>query len=127
VSQAEVVHTKQEIPDIFIGPNDVHILIDILHPYTIYVQQIFSSGYTGIKVAEINNLRSRFLNLLRSSDEQPILLTPHEFEIINEAFDLFLRTIPQVVPASEERDEALQSCRNIQEAFRKQKGGRGGR
>ena len=120
MSQGDAAHIKQEVPDILIGPNDLHVLTDILHPYTIYVQQIFSSGQGGVRIAEINNLRSRFLNLLHSPDQPPIFLTPREFEIINLAFDLFLRTIPQVVPPSEERDATLQACRNMQLYFKKQ-------
>jgi len=109
------------IPDILIGPNDLSVLTDILHPYSIYVQQMFSSPEDGrINADNIHSLRSRFLRMLHSADQQPVLLTSREFEIINQAFDLFLRTIPLLVPSSEERDATLQACRRMQEYFKKQ-------
>jgi hypothetical protein len=102
---------SKRIPDIRLCTNDLHSLTDILHPYALYVQQIFSSGYTGMSVVEVNNLRRRFLSLFRSSDEPPILLTPREFEVINQAFDLFLRTIPKACPSRRrEREATFRAC-----------------
>src|SRR5215469_9123496 len=109
------------IPDILLGSNDLYVLTDILHPYSIYVQQMFSSPEDGrMKADNLHRLRTRFLRMLHSADQQPILLTSREFEIINQAFDLFLRTIPLLVPSSEERDTTLQACRRMQEYFKQQ-------
>jgi hypothetical protein len=111
---------SKEIPDLVIGTHDIHILTDILHPYALYVQQIFSSGYARMSVVEVNNLRLRFLRLQRFPDQAPIFLTTHEFEVINQAFELFLRTIPQVIPPSEEREATFKACSRMQEIFGKQ-------
>jgi hypothetical protein len=109
------------IPDILLGSNDLCVLTDILHPYSIYVQQMFSSPEDGrMKADDLHRLRTRFLRMLHSADQQPILLTSREFETINQAFDLFLRAVPQVIPSSEERDATLQACRRMQDYFKKQ-------
>jgi hypothetical protein len=115
-----ITSNDKAVPDISLDTHDIAILTDILHPYALYVQQIFSSGQTKMSVVEVNDLRDRFLRLLRSPDEPPILLTPHEFEVINQACDLFLRTISQVVPPSEEREATFRACSRMQEVFRKQ-------
>jgi hypothetical protein len=110
---------SEAIPDIIMGPNDLRTLADILHPYAVYIQHTFSSSGDGqIKAAIIYNLRARFLHMLHARDQQPILLTSYEFEIINQAFDLFLQTIPQLIPPSEERDTALRECRRMQAYFK---------
>jgi hypothetical protein len=85
------------------------------------VQQFFSSGYTRMSVVEVNNLRLRFLHLQRFPDQAPIFLTTHEFEVINQAFELFLRAIPEACPSRQrEREATLQTCRNMQEFWRSQ-------
>jgi hypothetical protein len=111
---------SKEIPDLVIDTDDIHILTDILHPYALYVQQVFSSGHIRMSVVEVNNLRLRFLRLQRFPDQAPIFLTTHEFEVINQAFELFLRAIPQVVPPSAEREATFKACSRMQEAFRRQ-------
>jgi hypothetical protein len=109
----------QGVPDIVIGIHEIQILTDVLHPYALYIQQLFSSGVRSLSVVETNALRNRFLYLLRFPDQPPVSLTTHEFEVINQALDLFLRTIPQVVPPSEEREATFRACHRMQETFRK--------
>lgn len=109
------------MPRIMLHPGDIAVIVDMLHPYAVYVRSKQQpSARRGLLLVCIEELRSRLLALAKGEDEQALFLSPRELEIIDEAFGLFIVMLPSMVGKSQERDSTLAACQKLRAFLRSQ-------
>jgi hypothetical protein len=103
------------IPELKLHPNDIGVIFDTLRSYVAYVRSNQSpSAGRGMLLVTIENLQSRLASLRSGTDEQTVLLSPMELQVIDQALTHFIQAVPLVVKQSKTRDEVLAACQNLE-------------
>ncbi len=97
---------------VFISPNDLKTLNNILMAYAAIVRARKPSKDRTRLLSHIHSLRFR----LNNSDR--LFVTIVDLSIIDEGITIFITQVQKRIPQSKIRDETLQSCENLRQYFK---------
>jgi hypothetical protein len=102
------------IPEMKLHANDISVIFDTLRAYVAYVRHDQPpSAKRGMLLVAIEHLQMRLASFKQKGGEQPVLLSPMELQIIDQALAYFIQAVPRVVKKSRERDDTLTACQNL--------------